>query len=226
MKCRVKVYCSVHYRKAELLTGGRPRGFDTEAAVVTAMELFWERGYQGTSIAALTDSMGISPPSLYNAFGSKPLLFCEAADRYQRVEGAGPEIAMQAAPTARAAVEQLLRVNASLFTRPGMPRGCLLTRAVLTSLPEDEEVQRYLRRVTRERLRTLEARLARAQAAGEPLPFGDIPTAAGFYDAMIQGFAVRAQEGASRRELARLVDAAMAAWDALLELTPGHPALP
>src|SRR5258708_37455677 len=61
---------------------GRPRAFDADAALDEAMEVFWRHGYEGATIAQLTDAMGINPPSLYAAFGSKEGLLKAALDRY------------------------------------------------------------------------------------------------------------------------------------------------
>ncbi|TMH32531.1 MAG: TetR/AcrR family transcriptional regulator [Betaproteobacteria bacterium] len=87
---------------------GRPRGFDREAALERAMEVFWRQGYEGTSITDLTRAMRINPPSLYAAFGDKERLYLEALERYQqgRRDELGP--LLDQAPTARQAIERLL----------------------------------------------------------------------------------------------------------------------
>ncbi|TDE15074.1 TetR/AcrR family transcriptional regulator [Jiangella asiatica] len=194
---------------------GRPRGFDRDTALDRAMRLFWAKGYQDTSIADLTEQLQIGSPSLYGAFGSKADLFREAADRYQAGDGGWPGVELAAATTARDGIERLLRANVEVFTRRGGPRGCLLTRAMLTCPPEDAEVRAYLDRSRRDRLAALRSRLGMATEAGEPLPSNDVDTLAQHYDALIQGLAVRALEGASRAALQRTVDLTMAAWDAL-----------
>lgn len=195
---------------------GRPREFDRDDALRRAMELFWRRGYQDTSISALTAEMGIVSPSLYAAFGSKAGLFREAADRYRSDEGAGPGLELEAAACARDAIERMLRANIDLFTRRGGPRGCLLTRAITTCPVEDETVRRYLERASGERVDVLERRLRRARDEGERLPDQDIGALATHYDALVQGLAVRAFEGTSARILHRSVDVAMRAWDAMV----------
>ena len=62
---------------------GRPRAFDMDKALDARARLFWRKGYEGTSIADLTEAMGINPPSLYAAFGGKEALFRQALDRYE-----------------------------------------------------------------------------------------------------------------------------------------------
>ena len=61
---------------------GRPLSFDRDAALDKAMHVFWEHGYEAASISELTSAMGITPPSLYTAFGDKEHLFLEAIERY------------------------------------------------------------------------------------------------------------------------------------------------
>src|SRR5580658_9068261 len=99
--------------KKEQSVIGRPREFDTDAALEKAMRLFWMKSYEGTSVADLTAALGISRPSLYAAFGDKQSLFRAALERY----AAGPAHYVTAAlgkPTAREVAEQLLRGAADL----------------------------------------------------------------------------------------------------------------
>lgn len=193
---------------------GRPREFDRDEALHRALDVFWQRGYQGTSITALTDAMGIGSPSLYAAFGSKADLFREAVDLYLSDDGAEPARLLEAGETARSSVEAFLRANADLFTREGEPSGCMLTRAVSTCPDDDEDVQACLARSVDQRRRDIEARLERGRAAGEALPRASIREVAEYVDTIVQGMAVRAIEGADRAALHRTVDLAMRTWDA------------
>src|SRR5919204_30689 len=102
---------------------GRPRSFDRDKALEGAIAVFWEHGYDATSISLLTQALGIGAPSLYAAFGDKRALFLEALDRYLRTYGAFTERALAEEPNARDAVERLLREAAAAYTRPGRPRG-------------------------------------------------------------------------------------------------------
>src|SRR5258708_7655688 len=107
---------------------GRPRSFDRSAALECAMDLFWRQGYEATSLNDLTGAMGISPPSLYAAFGDKERLFLEAVERYRLNMGsAGCPFADE--PTARGGIERLLKYNAEVLTSPSHPRGCMLITA-------------------------------------------------------------------------------------------------
>ena len=90
---------------------GRPRGFDRDAALAVAVEQFWRTGYDETSVATLTSAMGVTPPSLYAAFGDKARLFEEAAETYFQRTCEGLDRAA-ALPTAREAVRQMLHDTA------------------------------------------------------------------------------------------------------------------
>lgn len=192
---------------------GRPREFDRDQALRDALCVFWDRGYQGASISALTAAMGIGSPSLYAAFGSKAKLFQEATDLYLAEDAGEPTRLLALGETARASVEAMLRANADLFTREGEPAGCMLTRAVWTTPEDDPEVSDYLDASVEQRIRDIEVRLERGTADGEELPCLEVRALAEFFDAVVEGMAVRSIEGASRASLHRIVDLTMRIWD-------------
>src|SRR5277367_6363507 len=122
---------------------GRPREFDTDAALEKAMRLFWMKSYEGTSVGDLTETLGISRPSLYAAFGDKRSLFRAALERY----AAGPACYVAAAlaqPTAREVAQTLLRGAADLQTSSRNPGGCLTVNGAIASGDEAEPVREAL----------------------------------------------------------------------------------
>ena len=110
---------------------GRPRSFDRGAALAAAMDVFWEKGFEATSITDLTEAMGINPPSLYSAFGDKEQLFLEAIDSYSKRRGESCPYCEE--PTARQAIEKLLTYMAHDLMESSHPRGCMMMMAAATS---------------------------------------------------------------------------------------------
>ena len=195
---------------------GRPRAFDRSFALARAMELFWAKGYDNTSMNDLTAAMGINSPSLYAAFGSKEALFREAVQLYGRTES--PEIwqAITEAATARDAVAGFLHTTADAFTKPGKPAGCLVVLGALHASDTNAGVCQALRDLRAENVTTLRERLDLAVAAGE-LPSGlDSASVAAFYVTVQQGMSIQARDGAGREMLHAIADGAMAAWDRLV----------
>src|SRR3954465_6802146 len=124
---------------------GRPRKFDVEKALDAALMLFWRHGYEGTSLAALTDAMGINMPSLYAAFGNKEMLFRKALDTYmQRPASYLPNALRE--PTARGATEKLFNGAIDMVMNPKHPDGCLLVHGALATGPVAESVRQELAR--------------------------------------------------------------------------------
>ncbi|RCS23424.1 TetR/AcrR family transcriptional regulator [Phyllobacterium salinisoli] len=193
---------------------GRPRGFDRDAALERAMEVFEEKGYDGASMADLTKAMGINSPSLYAAFGCKEALFREAVDLYAS-RGAAMWAGVPASPTAKAGVAHLLRESAMSFTSGEKPRGCLI---VLGALHEDDSNSPACRMLQEHRAGNLEAlreRLEHAVEEGE-LPAGlDCRAVAAFYMTVQQGMSFQARDGASRETLLGIAESAMAGWESL-----------
>ncbi|MFD7411429.1 TetR/AcrR family transcriptional regulator [Kitasatospora purpeofusca] len=189
---------------------GRPRSFDREAALEQALRLFWERGYEATSVADLTTAMGIRPPSLYAAFGDKSALFGEVVDRYREGHGAYATRALAEEPTARAGVARMLREAAAMATDPEHPWGCLLISSTVNCT--SPEVTGAVRELRNANVRALES-LIRADVAAGHEPAGTDPAAlAQFTAAVVQGMSQRARDGATRAELERVAADAMRIW--------------
>jgi AcrR family transcriptional regulator len=199
---------------------GRPRGFSRDAALRRAMEVFWERGYEGTSISDLTAAMGINSPSLYAAFGSKEELFREAIDLYDTTDGSGSERALRDQPTARAAIEAMLRDNAELYADPGKPSGCMVVLGATTWTPHNEAVRTYLANLRHKTFELIRARLERGIADGEIPPETDVEGVAAYYNTVLEGLSIQARDGASRETMHAIIDRAMATWEASLTRSP------
>ena len=148
---------------------GRPREFDLDNALDRALLVFWRNGYEGASIADLTDAMGINPPSLYAAFGNKEGLFRKVVDRYVERHAGFWEVA-RAAPTARAMVEHLLRASADFVTDESNPHGCLMVRGAMACSEAANKIRDELvtRRATGEAM--LRERLERAVRRRRDVP--------------------------------------------------------
>ncbi|PWI15647.1 TetR family transcriptional regulator [Streptomyces sp. Act143] len=189
---------------------GRPRSFDRATALEKAILAFWEHGYEATSVSDLTRVMGIGAPSLYAAFGDKRALFEEVVREYGVRYGSFGDRALAEEPTARAAVERMLREAASEYTAPGRPHGCLVIHAATNC--SSAEVEGSLRDRRNANIAAFESRIKADIAAGE-LPAGtDAAALARHAGAVIQGMSQQARDGASREELEALAEIAMAIW--------------
>lgn len=174
------------------------------------MILFWDRGYEATSIADLTAAMSIGAPSLYAAFGSKRELFDEAVQLYGRQHHAFMARALQEEPTLRSGIERMLREAANEFTRADSPRGCLvITAAVNCSVTE---VEQMLRNQRNSEVDALEHLVAEAIRSGQLCSGANARALALFTSVVLQGMAAQARDGADRSALERVADLAVHAW--------------
>ena len=189
----------------------RARSFDIDTAVDQALQEFWRKGYEGTSIADLTQALGINRPSLYAAFGNKEGLFRKVLERYQ----SGPGSAIQAAlaePTARTVVERILYYYADAAGERDRPSGCLLVQGALACSEESEPIRRELAACRRSGELALTERLKRAQAEGD-LGADESPAElSGFVWTVCHGLAVQGSAGATQAEQRRTVARALRAW--------------
>ncbi|HEY0784638.1 MAG TPA: TetR/AcrR family transcriptional regulator [Acidobacteriaceae bacterium] len=167
---------------------GRPRSFDRDSALDTALDAFWRAGYEQTSVSQLTQAIGIQPPSLYAAFSSKDKLFAEAAERYLERFHRGLMASLDRAGT-REAIAALLEAAARAHTRPGTPPGCLVL-----SEPRLRGERENMRAQIAERLR-------RGQRDGDLSPEVEAGELAALIEAVLAGMSARARDGGTLEEL-------------------------
>ncbi len=190
------------------MPGGRPREFDVEEALDKALLLFWRHGYEGTSLAALTDAMGINAPSLYAAFGTKEMLFRKTLERYLQKPASYLPKALQE-PTARGAVEKLFHGAINMVMNPRHPDGCLLVQGALASGPFADSVRQELSRRRAAAEAAVRRRLKRAIAEGDLPASADAAQLARYVITVLWGLSVQAAGGATRAQLKQVAELAL-----------------
>ena len=148
---------------------GRPRAFDPNTALEAAMQVFWQKGYEGTSLDDLTRAMGINRPSMYATFGDKQALFRKALDRYAEGPASFVRQALEE-KTARAAAEKIMRGTVEMVTCPKNPHGCLLVQGALAPGEASDAVCRNVRSRRELGVTLMSRRFKRAQAEGDLPP--------------------------------------------------------
>jgi AcrR family transcriptional regulator len=195
---------------------GRPPRLNREKAIHSATLLFWERGYDGTTLEALLEAMGgIKPPSFYNAFGSKEELYRVVTDHYACTFGKAGLDALEASPSVRQGIAGLLRLSVENFTRPGYPKGCLLLSSGAHCAPSSSTAEAHITELRQRLPETIKARLRRAVTEGDLDASADIPLITAYYTTVLYGVAQGASDGQSRKMLIKVAERAMDAWPGL-----------
>ena len=178
------------------------------------MHVFWEHGYEAASVADLTSAMGITPPSLYTAFGDKEHLFLEAIEAYGKGPGAFGMRALDEEPTARGAVQRMLEEGAAELTDACHPRGCMMVTAATNCSVAAEHIQEALVKRRALGVERMQSRIQQGVDEGELPADTDARALASFYATVYQGMSMQARDGASRKSLLASVAMAMRSWPA------------
>ncbi|ATE63326.1 TetR/AcrR family transcriptional regulator [Rhizorhabdus dicambivorans] len=186
---------------------GRPRGFDPDAAIETAQQLFQEKGYDGVGVADIGKALGITPPSFYNAFGSKAALFGKVLERYAGGFGRFVPEALAGQGGAAEAVDRILRDAARLYAKRDGVAGCLVLDGARGS--GDAEAQALTARMIDESRAMIAARIAVEEPGRADLLATVVTTA-------LKGMSAAARDGASEAELRAFADMAAAGFRAML----------
>ena len=192
---------------------GRPKCFNEQQALEKAMLLFWEHGYEATSMSDLTQALGLTAPSLYSSFGDKAGLFHKCIDYYLAHEACPIETIFAEAKTAKVAFELYLYDNVKHLAQPNKPAGCMLVVATMNCSDNAQEVQQN---ILEKRLKTKQKLLQRLQ---QGVADGDLPTTApihemtDFYATVVQGLTLQARDGATAGQLHKVVEHAIRVWE-------------
>lgn len=186
---------------------GRPREFDRDTALEQAMLLFWRHGFEGVSIAQLTEAIGIAPASLYSAFGSKADLYKEALELYLHRVRVQATYALESDRPIRETVGEMLKSAVLLVTddEAGI-RGCMISLSMLFHSQDNAALAEHVGQLRRQWQERIASRLQRAIDAGE------LPVSPGADDwacylvSLMQGMGIQARDGASREALMVVAD--------------------
>lgn len=188
---------------------GRRRGFDEQHAIEAAMDMFWKHGYEGTSVSQLCAGIGINPPSLYAAFGSKAQLFLVVVDHYERTFWQPVWDAFERETVVLAAFRRFFNDTVDVISAPGTHLGCLVTLSTVSLEQRDTDVARALEAIGEDGVRHIKAKLDFGVADGQ-IPAGtDTLALAHAVSVVVDGLAIRAHDGVPPDMLRRLADAAM-----------------
>lgn len=185
---------------------GRPRSFDQDTALDSAILVFWDKGYEGASIQELTKAMGINPPSLYSAFGSKRELFHAAVDRYALTFGRRPFDAFCLEPDIRSAVASMFDTSIRCTTEADKPRGCLVASVATVEAQNDNKLRDKLALMFTGTDEAIADRFRQDQEAKKTAFIGDPQALASMVASVTHSIATRARSGATRADLKVLAD--------------------
>ena len=187
---------------------GRPRGFDTAAALDAAMRVFWEKGYEGATLNNLTDAMRINRSSMWAAFGNKEELFKKAFERYINVYQSYMREALEK-PTIKEVVESAVRGTINFLATPGFPKGCLSVHGALAVGDEADPVKKWLIEGRKNSEARARKRFEQAKKAGDLAEDTDPAALARYVITLIQGLGVQAASGATKSDLTKVADVAL-----------------
>lgn len=144
----------------------RTKQFDERQALVSAMLVFWEKGYEGTSINDLEQAMGLKRTSIYNAFGNKSALFERVMSCYKESVMAALFTELDSAPDIREGVRRMLNGALDIHFDEDNPGGCLVVLSIVESGQHDEQSQASMQQTFHELKSALQKRLSKAKKSG------------------------------------------------------------
>lgn len=192
-----------------MATAGRPRSFDKDEALKKAMYVFWEKGYEGTTMADLIESIGMKAPSIYAAFGNKDAIFKEVIKTYLPIVVEGQLAALSSSSEIYESVEATLKACVNLYTSEDNPHTCLVMTAAINTAPGHEEHIGALR-VLREKYKDAwQKRFEQAKFDKQLSDDSNPSELAEYFTTLIQGMTIKAKDGASKDSLDATVKLAM-----------------
>ncbi|GGH16886.1 TetR/AcrR family transcriptional regulator [Silvibacterium dinghuense] len=181
---------------------GRPIGFDKDAALEAAMLLFWERGFEGASMADLTQAMGLSASSIYAAFGDKQALFSHAVKRYLETRAQYGRTALEE-PTLKEVVRALFDSTVTFLTTPGHPPTCMTLAGAVGCSVEAAPAREIMTEIRKQNEAAMRERFLQARKSGELSKDIHVDDYTRYLSSMLAGLSIQAANGSTKAELKR-----------------------
>jgi TetR/AcrR family transcriptional repressor of nem operon len=201
-----RFHCKVFYM-------ARTKDFNEEEVLEKALAIFWEKGYNGTSMQDLVDGLGISRSSMYDTYTDKYSLFIKSLERYR--EHTAGELAkmVNQAESPKAVIKKIFQsiVNESLFDK--VPRGCFMVNACVENAPHDKEVAKIVQENIQDFEEAFYLAIKKGQAAGEIASRNDARALARFIINSINGIRIAAKSGADKTVYDDIVQVALSVLD-------------
>jgi AcrR family transcriptional regulator len=187
---------------------GRPISFDKDAALEAAMLLFWERGYEGTSMADLTQAMGLNPSSIYAAFGDKHALFSLAVKRYIASRAQYATSALQE-PTLERVIRALFDNTVAFLTAPGHPPTCMTLAGAIGCSVDATPARDLMKEIRKQNEAAMRERLLQARKSGELSKDINVEDYTRYLSSILAGLSIQAANGSTKTELKRTAQMAL-----------------
>lgn len=187
---------------------GRPPAFDKDAALDIAMRIFWERGFEGTSMSDLSQAMGIHPSSIYAAFGDKQALFALAAKRYVDAPAQYMVKALEQ-PTLRGFILAAFDNTVEFLGSKEHPSSCFTLTGAISCGVDTEPAKILMREMRLENEAAIKSRLLKARKAGEFPKAENVDDYTRYLSSLLSGLAIQAANGSTRAELKRTAEVAL-----------------
>lgn len=191
---------------------GRPKRFDRESAVKSAMKMFWERGYDGSTFDDLTGIMGINASSFRNTFKTKEALYREATDVYVTDASNWFANVLSDEPDVEKCFARLFDEAAELFTRADLPAGCMISLAATHIPPSQSPLKQLMSGHRTSAEAAMAHRLRQGQQDLQIAQDINVEATAAFFNALFRGMAVQARDGSTRERLREIAKVAMGAF--------------
>ena len=172
------------------------------------MLLFWERGYEGTSMADLTEAMGLNPSSIYAAFGDKHALFQLAVKRYMEIRAEYATKALEE-PTLEKTIRALFSNTVRFLTTPGHPPTCMTLAGAVGCSLDATPARDLMTEIRKQNQAAIKERLLKAQKSGELPNEINVDDYTRYLSTIISGLSIQAANGSTKAELKRTAQMAL-----------------
>lgn len=192
---------------------GRPQCFDEQEVLHKAMLLFWQYGYEATSISDLTKTLNLTAPSLYRSFGDKQQLFQRCLEHYLTNEACVLDRIFNEAKTAKVAIELFLYDNVKRLVQENKPTGCMLLVSTMNCSEQHADLQEEIKQKRLSVKEKIYQRLLQGQRLGEISQTTSVKDMTDYYTTVLQGMTFQARDGVGREQLNQVAAYAMKSWE-------------